>query len=89
MKILLFAHRLQLGHLDNLKEKLSNVEAKISQVQPVEDQLLFIEHNIRPFTLPDDWKYEPCTLHYDTVNKLSLLLSLCGTITGYYQSRML
>ncbi|XP_006462400.1 hypothetical protein AGABI2DRAFT_73127 [Agaricus bisporus var. bisporus H97] len=66
VKILLFAHRLQLGHLDNLKEKLSNVEAKISQVQPVEDQLLFIEHNIRPFTLPDDWKYEPCTLHYDT-----------------------
>ncbi|KAG9315611.1 hypothetical protein JVU11DRAFT_3253 [Chiua virens] len=38
-------------------EDLPNVE---------EYQNLFIDLNIRPFSLPNDWKFEPCASHYDT-----------------------
>jgi hypothetical protein len=71
-KVLLLAQRLQVNHLENLKERISHVETKINSIQPSEDQLLFIDHNVRPFTTPDDWKFEPCAVHYDTVSNLPL-----------------
>ncbi|KAF9453103.1 hypothetical protein P691DRAFT_801964 [Macrolepiota fuliginosa MF-IS2] len=68
VKILLHSQHLQLSHLDNLKDRLSDVENKLNQVLPLQDQVLFINHNVRPFTAPNGWKFEPCVLHYDTDN---------------------
>ncbi|KXN83109.1 Protein BZZ1 [Leucoagaricus sp. SymC.cos] len=68
VKILLHGQSLQLGHLENLKKRINNAEIKLNQVQPLQDQALFINHNVRPFSAPGDWKFEPCTLHYDTDN---------------------
>jgi hypothetical protein len=67
-KVLLLAQRLQVTHIENLRERIGHVEAKVNQIQTSEDQVLFIDHNIRPFTTPDDWKFEPCPVHYDTVS---------------------
>jgi hypothetical protein len=74
VKIILHGQSLQRGHLDNLKKRINSAEIKLSQVQPAQDQTLFITHNIRPFSGPGDWKFEPCALHYDTVSNLSLAL---------------
>ncbi|KAJ7021586.1 hypothetical protein C8F04DRAFT_1140261 [Mycena alexandri] len=65
-KILAHSVALQTGHLDTLKARLGGVEAVLGQVDPAKDQDIFIEHNIRPFTAPSDWKFEPCVNHYDT-----------------------
>ncbi|KAJ7796189.1 hypothetical protein B0H14DRAFT_2916290 [Mycena olivaceomarginata] len=65
-KILSHSVALQAGHMDVLKSHLANVEATLAQVDPVRDQDIFIEHNIRPFQAPSDWAFEPCVNHYDT-----------------------
>ncbi|KAF7365022.1 hypothetical protein MVEN_00373300 [Mycena venus] len=65
-KILSHAVALQTGHMDVLKTHLEKVEAVLVQVDPSRDQDIFIEHNIRPFKEPSDWKFEPCVNHYDT-----------------------
>ncbi|KAJ7928075.1 hypothetical protein B0H13DRAFT_2248511 [Mycena leptocephala] len=57
---------LHLSHLDALKNRQAGVEAVLGQVDPSRDQDIFIEHNIRPFKPPSDWKFEPCVNHYDT-----------------------
>ena len=43
------------------------MEDALGRVDVQKDQELFIEHNIRPFTAPGDWVFEPCSMHYDTV----------------------
>lgn len=60
------AQNIQLSHQDILKDRLSTVSAALIEVQPDKDQTLFIESNIRPFSLPDDCVFEPCSNHYDT-----------------------
>lgn len=60
------AQNIQLSHQDILKDRLTAVSAALIEVQPDKDQALFIESNIRPFSLPDDWVFEPCSNHYDT-----------------------
>ncbi|THV03882.1 hypothetical protein K435DRAFT_827005 [Dendrothele bispora CBS 962.96] len=65
-KILLHAQALQMSHLDALKGRLAGVETVLTSVDPSKDQDLFIEYNIRPFTAPGDWKFEPCATFYDT-----------------------
>ncbi|KIM35924.1 hypothetical protein M413DRAFT_325021 [Hebeloma cylindrosporum] len=66
VKILLHAQKLQLGHLETLKSRVTNVELKLNQVNVVRDQNLFIDYNLRTFIPPEDWKFEPCAVHYDT-----------------------
>ncbi|KAJ7133001.1 hypothetical protein C8R46DRAFT_970553 [Mycena filopes] len=68
-KILAHSVALQTGHLDALKARLAGVEAVLGQVDPARDQDVFIEHNIRPFTAPSDWQFEPCVNHYDTASE--------------------
>ncbi|KAG6849331.1 hypothetical protein H0H93_009376 [Arthromyces matolae] len=65
-KILRHSQSLQLSHLDSLKSRVSQVDAAFSRVDAVKDQDIFIDHNIRPFSAPDDWVFEPCITHYDT-----------------------
>ncbi|KAH9999595.1 hypothetical protein BJV74DRAFT_944693 [Russula compacta] len=64
--VLHYAQALQLTHYDTLKNQVSAVDAAISLVDPKKDQELFIEHNLRPFSSPADWTFEPCASHYDT-----------------------
>ncbi|KAJ7442609.1 hypothetical protein FB451DRAFT_1438254 [Mycena latifolia] len=59
-KILTHSQALQTSHLDVLKTRLAGVEAVLNQVDPSKDQDIFIEHNIRAFNPPSDWKFEPC-----------------------------
>ncbi|CAA7269111.1 unnamed protein product [Cyclocybe aegerita] len=66
VQVLLQSQKLHLSHLDSLKSRVANVEEKLKQVDVVRDQDLFIDHNVRPFIAPDDWKFEPCSIHYDT-----------------------
>ncbi|KAF5382339.1 hypothetical protein D9757_008459 [Collybiopsis confluens] len=66
MKTLLHAQALQMSHLDILKNHLTATEATLNEVNPAKDEDLFIEYNIRPFTAPNDWKFEPCHNFYDT-----------------------
>ncbi|KAF8968963.1 hypothetical protein BDZ97DRAFT_1797220 [Flammula alnicola] len=66
VKILIHSQQLQLNHLDALKSRVVNVEAKLGQVDVVKDQDLFIDYNLRAFSAPGDWKFEPCSIHYDT-----------------------
>ncbi|KAJ6585189.1 hypothetical protein B0H19DRAFT_1108684 [Mycena capillaripes] len=65
-KILSHSIALHMSHLDALKTRQAGVEAVLEQVDPSRDQDIFIEHNIRPFNAPNDWKFEPCVNHYDT-----------------------
>lgn len=66
-KVLGHCQALQIKHLDGLKGRLTTVEVVLGQVDPTQDQALFIDHNLRPFSAPADWTFEPCSSHYDTV----------------------
>ncbi|KAF9267293.1 hypothetical protein L218DRAFT_1060412 [Marasmius fiardii PR-910] len=65
-QVLIHAQALQIGHLDVLKGRLSGLETSFKQVDPARDQDLFIDLNIRPFTAPPDWVFEPCHNFYDS-----------------------
>ena len=67
MKVLIHSQELDLKYLEGLKTRTSNVDAKLRQVHIENDQDLFIDHNLRIFKSPDDWTFEPCSIHYDTV----------------------
>jgi len=71
------AQNIQLSHQDILKDRLVTVSAALIEVQPDKDQALFVESNIRPFSLPDDWVFEPCSNHYDTVGLTDLSYVHC------------
>lgn len=62
------AQNIQLSHQDILKDRLATISAALTEVQPDKDQALFVECNIRPFSLPDNWVFEPCSIHYDTAD---------------------
>jgi len=64
--VLHLAQELQLTHCDALKNQVSAVDSTISSIDPKKDQGLFIEHNLRPFSAPADWTFEPCASYYDT-----------------------
>ncbi|KAG2096547.1 uncharacterized protein F5147DRAFT_716580 [Suillus discolor] len=60
------AQNIQLSHQNILKDRLTAVIAALIEVQPDKDQALFADYNIHPFSLPNDWVFEPCSNHYDT-----------------------
>lgn len=64
--IILQAVSLEDAHLDTLKKRVASVNASAEAVNPTADQDLFIDYNIRPFSAPADWSFEPCGVHYDT-----------------------
>ena len=68
VKILLHGQQLHLNHLDSLKSRISAVQTRLEEVDAVKDQDLFINYNIRNFIAPDDWNFEPSSIHYDTVS---------------------
>ncbi|PPQ65151.1 hypothetical protein CVT24_011046 [Panaeolus cyanescens] len=65
-RILIHCQELELRNLDAIKTRITEVKGKFSGVDVVQDQNCFINHNIRNFTSPSDWKFEPCSIHYDT-----------------------
>lgn len=65
--VLLQAQTIQISHQEVLKDRLASVTTALEEIQPPKDQSLFINLNIRPYSLPSDWNFEPCTSHYDTV----------------------
>ena len=73
MAVMAQAQLLYKGHLDVLRGHIDGVESRLAAVNAQADQELFIEHNIRPFTKPGDWSFEPAAVHYDTVGCLPFL----------------
>jgi len=66
VEVMLHAQALQITHHEVLKGRIVSTEVAIGEVDPVRDQDLFIDHNVRPFVKPGDWAFEPCSSHYDT-----------------------
>ncbi|KIJ62735.1 hypothetical protein HYDPIDRAFT_157678 [Hydnomerulius pinastri MD-312] len=64
--ILLQAQTIQLAHQEVLKDRLASATAAIDGVQPEKDLKIFVDLNLRAFSLPKDWVFEPCASHYDT-----------------------
>ena len=58
-----------------MRTHLTKSEAAFDAVNPVQDQNLFIDHNVIPFSQPIDWAFEPCASHYDNVAVLALFAS--------------
>ena len=67
VKVLLHAQALTGRHFEKLKSRAINVETVLGNVDPAKDQDLFIDYNIRTFSAPRDWDFEPCSIHYDNV----------------------
>jgi hypothetical protein len=65
--LILQATSLEDAHLETLKRRNAGVSAAASSINVTKDQDLFIDYNIRPFSAPADWGFEPCNVHYDTV----------------------
>lgn len=70
------SQQLQGKHLDSVKSHVTASEKAFLAVNPSQDQEMFVDHNIRPFTAPSDWGFEPCTTHYDKVWYAVLIHSL-------------
>ncbi|KAL5524396.1 BZZ1 [Sanghuangporus sanghuang] len=64
--ILLQAQQLHTTHLDTLKSRVNTAREALEGVKPSPDQDLYINYNARPFSIPNDWDWEPCAGHYDT-----------------------
>ncbi|KAI9462227.1 hypothetical protein HD554DRAFT_2206560 [Boletus coccyginus] len=64
--VLLQAQAIQVSHQEMLKDRLASVITALDGIQLYKDQNLFVDLNIRPFTVPNDWSFEPCASHYDT-----------------------
>jgi len=64
--VLLHSQDLQIKHLDVLKDHLVTAKTVLGQVNPIQDQGLFIDYNTRLFSVPADWTFEPCSSHYDS-----------------------
>ncbi|KAH9933234.1 uncharacterized protein BXZ73DRAFT_89849 [Epithele typhae] len=60
------AQVLQLEHLDIVRSHITRAEQVLSSVNPAVDQDIFIDHNIVPFSTPEDFVFEPCATYYDT-----------------------
>lgn len=73
--ILLTAQSIHTTHFSALQTRSSVVQKTLEQVNTAKDQDLFIDHNVRPYTDPLDWEFEPCVGHYDTVGPLCSLLT--------------
>lgn len=70
VQVMLHAQQMQLQHQDGLKGRISVVQTAVGDVNTVQDQDLFVDHNIRPFSAPPDWTFEPCSSHYDIVSRM-------------------
>lgn len=74
-KILIRAQQIELSHLETLQGRVKGVQLKFEEVNVPKDQDLFAAHNLRSFTPPGDWKFEPSSVHYDTAGVPSTICS--------------
>ena len=77
VKILMHSQKLESSHLDSLKSHVVATEGRLNEVNVHKDEDIFIQYNVRTFTAPTDWKFEPCQIHHDTVR--------CRTSMGFSQ----
>lgn len=69
---MIHAQALESTHLDNLKSRVAAAETAFDAIAPLQDQNMFIDHNIRSFSAPPDFVFEPCGIYYDTVRHHSV-----------------
>ncbi|EJT98776.1 hypothetical protein DACRYDRAFT_83331 [Dacryopinax primogenitus] len=58
--------QLHLEHIQHITTHQASNKKALESVNPATDQNLFIQYNQRPFSLPQDWAFDPCASHYDT-----------------------
>lgn len=58
-------------HHELVAKKHRDLEAKASQVDPIQDQKLFAEHNQQRWQEPAGWSFEPCVGFFDTGEMLT------------------
>ncbi|KAF9519700.1 hypothetical protein BS47DRAFT_1324420 [Hydnum rufescens UP504] len=56
------------SHLSTLAQTVEILQKTLGGVDHSKDHELFIEYNRRPFTVPSDWSFEPCSSFYDTAD---------------------
>ena len=78
------AQELQASHYDALKAEVVAAESTLSEVNPSKDQLLFIDHNTRPFAAPREITFEPSPAHYD--NASTSTISMMRTVLTLHLS---
>ena len=66
MNILVTAQNQHITHLTTLQQRVSSATQALQSVNPAADQELYISYNKRPFSVPNDWGWEPCAGYYDT-----------------------
>lgn len=76
ISVLHHAQALQITHYDVLRTLVTAADTALTEVDAQKDQAMFIDYNIRPFSMPTDWTFEPCASHYDTVYSFSFWYGL-------------
>lgn len=56
------------AHHELAAKKHRDLEAKAAQVDPIQDQTLFVEHNQQRWQEPSGWSFEPCVGFFDTAD---------------------
>lgn len=58
------------SHFSTLTDTVNSLQKILGSVDHQKDHELFINYNRRPFTIPNDWLFEPCPNFYDTVRRV-------------------
>lgn len=66
MSILLQGQTQHINHLTTLQKRVGTATQAIQAISTSADQELYISYNKRPFSVPNDWGWEPCAGYYDT-----------------------
>ena len=79
---------------------MNTVREALESVDSSPDQDLYISYNIRSFSVPNDWGWEPCAGYYDTgemvvepgpkvvlQNKLSRCREKHAEVTGFIDAK--
>ncbi|THH27874.1 hypothetical protein EUX98_g6316 [Antrodiella citrinella] len=85
-KIMVHAQALESSHLDNLKSRVAAAETAFNAIAPLQDQNIFIDHNIRSFFAPPDFVFEPCGVYYDTFAQSEMSIEPAPKV--YLQNRL-
>jgi len=73
--ILLQAQSITHNHLDLLRTKIEATETALGGVNVPQDQSVLVTFNLRTYSAPKKFTFEPCSLYYDLVSTFYYLLS--------------
>ena len=69
--ILLQSQSLTHNHLDLIRTKIEATETVLGGVNVAQDQSILVTWNLRAYTAPKQFAFEPCSIFYDNVSTFS------------------